>query len=165
MESSKYDWTLSGTATSLHFFSSNPFPSAKSFQFMNFSERCFMTIIYLTSDFHTNNVISRRVCLLVKMVSKTVIRPVLVILQQNINSPSFFVVQSLWILQYPRFFAWVFWTRRKCRHFELLLSPSSTLQKAALYWVLSKNSKWRRFTRWRIVGKKRRQRARLCRRS
>ena len=29
---------------------------------------------YLTSDFHTNTVISGRVCLLVKMASKTVIR-------------------------------------------------------------------------------------------
>ena len=29
-----------------------------------------------TSNFHTNTVISRRVCLLVKMASKTVIRPI-----------------------------------------------------------------------------------------
>ena len=42
MESSKHDCTLSGTATSLKFFFSyNPFPSAKSFQFMNFSEAMF----------------------------------------------------------------------------------------------------------------------------
>ena len=32
---------------------------------------------YLRSDFHTNTVISRRVCLLVKMASKTVISPIL----------------------------------------------------------------------------------------
>ena len=74
MESSKHDWTLSVTATSLQFFSKNPFPSAKSFQFMNFSEAMFYEN-YLTSDFHTNTVISRRVCLPVKMASKTVIRP------------------------------------------------------------------------------------------
>ena len=35
-----------------------------------------MKIIQLTSDFHTKTVISRRVCLLVKMASKTVIRPI-----------------------------------------------------------------------------------------
>ena len=75
MKSSKHDWTLSGTATSLNCFSFNPFPSAKSFQFMNFSEAMFYEN-YLTSDFHTNTVISRRVCLLVKMASKTVIRPI-----------------------------------------------------------------------------------------
>ena len=57
------------------FFFFNPFPSAKSFQFMNFSEAMFCEN-YLTSDFHTNTVISRRVCLLVKMSSKTVIRPI-----------------------------------------------------------------------------------------
>lgn len=68
------------------------------------------------------------------------IRPILSIIHQNINSPS--------------------WRER--RHFELLLGPRSTLQWAALYWVLSKNSKWRRFTRWRIVGK---QWAIICRRS
>ena len=58
MENSKRDWTLSGTATSLQFFPYNPFPSAKSFQFMNFSEAKFYEN-YLTSDFHTNTVISR----------------------------------------------------------------------------------------------------------
>ena len=57
MESSKHDWTLSGTATSLQFFSSNPFPIAKRFQFMFFSEAMFCEN-YLTSDFHTNTVIS-----------------------------------------------------------------------------------------------------------
>ena len=73
MKSSKHDWTFSGTATSLQFFL-NPFPSAKSFQFMNFSEAmCYEN--YLTSDFQENTVISRRVCLLVKLASKTVIRP------------------------------------------------------------------------------------------
>ena len=41
---------------------------------MNFSEAMFYEN-YLTSDFHTNTVISRRVCLLVKMASKAVIRP------------------------------------------------------------------------------------------
>ena len=43
---------------------------------MNFSEVMFYEN-YLTSDFHTNTVISRRVCLLVKMASKTVIRPII----------------------------------------------------------------------------------------
>ena len=43
---------------------------------MNFSEAMFYEN-YLTSDFHTNTLISRRVCLLVKMASKTVIRPIL----------------------------------------------------------------------------------------
>ena len=43
---------------------------------MNFSEAMFYEN-YLTSDFHTNTVISRRVCLLVKKASKTVIRPIL----------------------------------------------------------------------------------------
>ena len=57
MKSSKHDWTLSGTATSLQFFFKNPFPNAKSFQFMNFSEAMFYEN-YLTSDFHTNTVIS-----------------------------------------------------------------------------------------------------------
>ena len=75
MKSSKHDWTLSGTATSLQFFSKNPSPSAKSFQFMNFSEAMFHEY-YLISDFHTNTVISRLVCLLVKMASKIVIRPI-----------------------------------------------------------------------------------------
>ena len=51
MESSKHDWTLSVTATSLQFCSLNPFPSAKSFQFMNFSEAMFYEN-YLISDFH-----------------------------------------------------------------------------------------------------------------
>ena len=41
---------------------------------MNFSEAMSYEN-YLTSDFHTNTVISRRVSLLVKMASKTVIRP------------------------------------------------------------------------------------------
>ena len=49
--------------------------SALSFQFMNFSEAMFYKN-YLTSDFHTNTAIARRVCLLVKMASKTVIRPI-----------------------------------------------------------------------------------------
>ena len=57
-----------------NFFPYNPFSSAKSFYFMNFSEAMFYEN-YLTADFHTNTVISRRVCLLVKMASKTVIRP------------------------------------------------------------------------------------------
>ena len=48
---------LSDTATSLQFFSLNHFPNAKSFQFMNFSEAMFYEN-YLTSDFHTNTVIS-----------------------------------------------------------------------------------------------------------
>ena len=38
-------------------FSSSLFPSAKSFQFMNFSETMFYEN-YLTSDFHTNTVVS-----------------------------------------------------------------------------------------------------------
>ena len=46
---------LSGAATSLQFFSETPFPSVKSFQFMNFSEAMFYEN-YLTSDFHTNTV-------------------------------------------------------------------------------------------------------------
>ena len=40
-----------------NFFSLNRFPTAKSFQFMNFSEAMFYEN-YLTSDFHTNTVIS-----------------------------------------------------------------------------------------------------------
>ena len=75
MGSSKHDWTLSDTATSLQFFFLKSFSSAKSFQFMNFSEAMFYEN-YLKLDFHTNTVISRRVCLLVKMASKTVIRPI-----------------------------------------------------------------------------------------
>ena len=42
---------------------------------MNFPEAKFSEN-YLTSDFHTNTVISRLVCLLVKMASKTVIRSI-----------------------------------------------------------------------------------------
>ena len=42
---------------------------------MNVSEAMFYENCF-TSDFHTNTVISRRVYLLVKMVSKTVIRPI-----------------------------------------------------------------------------------------
>ena len=57
MESSKHDRTLSVRATSLQFCSYHPFPRAKSFQFMNFSEAMFYEN-YLTSDFHTNTVIS-----------------------------------------------------------------------------------------------------------
>ena len=45
---------------------------------MNFSEAMFYEN-YLTLDFHTNTVISRRVCLLVKMASKTVMRPIFLI--------------------------------------------------------------------------------------
>ena len=40
---------------------------------MNFLEAMFYEN-YLTSDFHTNTVISRHVCLPIKMASKTVIR-------------------------------------------------------------------------------------------
>ena len=43
---------------------------------MNFSEAMFFEN-YLTSDFHTNTVISRRICLLVEMASKTVMRPII----------------------------------------------------------------------------------------
>ena len=57
MKSSKHDWTL----------------SAKSFQLMNFSEAMFYEN-YLTPDFHTNTVISSRVCLLVKNRDK--LRPI-----------------------------------------------------------------------------------------
>ena len=42
---------------------------------MNFSEARFYET-YLTSDFHTNTVISRCVCLLFRMASETVIRPI-----------------------------------------------------------------------------------------
>ena len=42
---------------------------------MNFSEAMFSEN-YLTSDFHANTFILRRVCLGVKMVLKTVIRPI-----------------------------------------------------------------------------------------
>ena len=42
---------------------------------MNFSEAMFYEN-YFTTDFHTNTVISRRVCPLVKMALKTVIRPI-----------------------------------------------------------------------------------------
>ena len=41
---------------------------------MDFSEAMFYENC-LTSDFHTNTIISRRVCQLVKIASKTVIRP------------------------------------------------------------------------------------------
>ena len=51
---------------------------------MNFSEEMFYEN-YLTSDFHTNTVISRRSCLLIKMASKTVLRP---IPGENTNSGS-----------------------------------------------------------------------------
>ena len=64
----RLDWTGRFLAQ-LHpsnFFSKNPFPSAKSFQFKIFSEAMFYEN-YLRSDFHTNTVI----CLLVKMASKT----------------------------------------------------------------------------------------------
>ena len=43
---------------------------------MNFSDVMFYEN-YLTSDFHSNTVISRRVYLLVKMASKTVISPII----------------------------------------------------------------------------------------
>ena len=54
MKSSEHNWELSGTATSLNFFFLNPFPSAKSFQFMNFSEAMFYEN-YLTSDSQTKH--------------------------------------------------------------------------------------------------------------
>ena len=77
MESSKHDWTLSGTATSLLFVSLNPFPRAKSFQFTNFSEAMFYEN-YLTSDyFPYKHCYFKPVCLLVKMASKTLKRPIL----------------------------------------------------------------------------------------
>ena len=57
MESLKHDWTLSVTATSLQFCSENPFPGAESFLFLDFSEAMFYEN-YLTSNFHTNTVIS-----------------------------------------------------------------------------------------------------------
>ena len=76
MESSKHDLTLSGTATSLQFFFLKAsVPSAKSFQFKNFSETMFYEN-YLASDLHTNTVVLRRVFLLFKIVSKTMIRPI-----------------------------------------------------------------------------------------
>ena len=50
---------------------------------MNFSEAMFYEN-HFTSDFHTNTVISRRVCLLVKMASKTVIRPIINHYQETI---------------------------------------------------------------------------------
>ena len=75
MESSKHNWTPSGTATSFQFCSQNPFPNAKSFQFMNFLEAMFYEN-YLTSDFHTNTVISSSFAYSSKMTSKTVIRPI-----------------------------------------------------------------------------------------
>ena len=46
-------------------------------EILNFSEAMFYEN-YLTSDFHTNTVISGRVCQLVKMASKIVLRPMLV---------------------------------------------------------------------------------------
>ena len=51
---------------------------------MNFSEAMFYEN-YLTSDFHTNTAISRRVCLLVKMASKSVIRPIGVFRYYNVT--------------------------------------------------------------------------------
>ena len=55
---------------------------------MNFSEAIFYEN-YLTLDFHTNTVISRNVCPLVKMVSEIVIRP---IYEQNLSKPTCFTV-------------------------------------------------------------------------
>ena len=57
------------------FFLKNPFTSAKSFQFMSFSEAMFYEN-YLTSEFPYKYCYFRRVCLLVKMASKIVIRPI-----------------------------------------------------------------------------------------
>ena len=79
---------MHGKFKTRQFFSQNPFSSAKSFQFMNFSEAMFYEN-YLTSDFHTNTVISRRVCLLVKMATKTVIRPVAMIRMSYIGLEDF----------------------------------------------------------------------------
>ena len=42
---------------------------------MNFSEAMFDEN-YMTLDFHTNTVVSRRILLLVKMASKTMLRPI-----------------------------------------------------------------------------------------
>ena len=56
MESSKH---AGRSLAQLHppiFFFLNPFPSAKSFQYMNFSETMFYEN-YLTADFHTETVI------------------------------------------------------------------------------------------------------------
>ena len=50
---------LAQLCTFLSYFLQNPMHSALSFQFMNFSEAMFYEN-YLTSDFHTNTVISRR---------------------------------------------------------------------------------------------------------
>ena len=55
---------------------------------MNFSEVVFYEN-YLTSHFRTNTVISRRVCLLVKMAWKTVIRPILPIRSTGTMWPNY----------------------------------------------------------------------------
>ena len=75
MESSKHDWTLSDTATSLLIFFIILFLVPLKFPYMNFSEGMFYEY-YLTSDFRTNTVILRRVCLPIKIASKSVIRSV-----------------------------------------------------------------------------------------
>ena len=72
-----FDAISTSKQTRLEILYGNPMSNDfhKSFQFRNFSEAMFYEN-YLTSDFHTNTLISRRVCLLVKMASKTVIRPI-----------------------------------------------------------------------------------------
>ena len=59
---------------------------------MNFSEAMFYEN-YLTSDFHANTVISRRVCLPIKMASKIVLRSMLITANQVLT-----VCQGLFIL-------------------------------------------------------------------
>ena len=63
---------------------------------MNFSEAKFYEN-YLTSDFHTNTFISRRVCLPIKTASKTVMRPML-------------LVQGR-VLQLKIWAFWLYWVR------------------------------------------------------
>ena len=87
---------------------------------MNFSEAMFYENC-LTSYFHTNAVISRRVCLLVKMASKTVIRPILqgglmnFVKNRNRHSglknfkiiTATFIVESLGFISFALTIAWL----------------------------------------------------------
>ena len=76
MGGSKHDWMLSGTATSLQFVFLKFFSLYQKFPIHEYLLETMFYESYLTSDFHRNTDISKRVGLLVKMASKTVIRPI-----------------------------------------------------------------------------------------
>ena len=75
--SSKHDWTLSGTATSLHFFPLKSFSLCQKFPIHKFFRSDVLWKLFdIGFPYRHCTVILRRVCLPIKMPSKTVIRSI-----------------------------------------------------------------------------------------